>query len=110
MNPYRERRRGATAALLLALLPAAGCSVLGLGAAANDPAEVVFFDDFSGPALDRARWNVEVTGQWVNDEQQAYIDGDEVIHVVTGSEARGAHDGALAVPPKAIGASRQTDH
>ena len=29
-----------------------------------------FFEDFSGPSLDRSKWNVIVTGRTVNDEQQ----------------------------------------
>jgi beta-glucanase (GH16 family) len=92
--------RAALAVLLLALgvsFGTGGCSVRGIGAAGSERSEVVFFDDFSGPALDRSRWNVEVTGQWVNDEQQAYIDSDEVIHLVRGSAALGASDGALAI-------------
>ena len=36
------------------------------------PAPAVFFDDFSGKALDRRHWNVIVTGRTVNNEVQAY--------------------------------------
>jgi beta-glucanase (GH16 family) len=65
----------------------AGCSLFGVGPSRfrDADAEVVFFDDFSGPALDRTKWNVEVTGRWVNDEQQAYIDSEEVIRTVDGA-------------------------
>jgi beta-glucanase (GH16 family) len=43
-----------------------------------------FADEFSGTALDRAKWNVIVTGSgWrtVNNEQQAYVDSAEVLEV-----------------------------
>ena len=36
--------------------------------------DTVFFEDFNSKSLDRSKWNVEVTGQTVNDEQQAYVD------------------------------------
>ncbi len=45
----------------------------------------VFFDDFSGNALDRAHWNVIVTGRTVNDEQQAYVDSPDVLSVTGGA-------------------------
>ena len=67
----------------LALSGIAGCSLLGTRPAEGG-GEVVFFDDFSAPTLDRTKWNVEVTGRWVNDEQQAYVDSEEVIHVDDG--------------------------
>ena len=74
---------------LVAILPAAvaGCSFLRSSQPrfADEGREVVFFDDFSGPALDRTKWNVEVTGRWVNDEQQAYVDSEEVIRTVDGA-------------------------
>ena len=44
----------------------------------------LFADEFSGNALDRAKWNVIVTGNgWhtVNNEQQAYIDSTDVLDV-----------------------------
>ncbi|GAC1473718.1 MAG: hypothetical protein NVSMB9_22850 [Isosphaeraceae bacterium] len=59
--------------------------------------ETVFFDDFSGPGLDRAKWNVEVTGPTYNDEQQAYIDSTDTVHVARGTEAVGAEKGALVI-------------
>jgi beta-glucanase (GH16 family) len=83
--------RSASTLALLAL--AAACSPRATTVpAAPDPAraDTVFFDDFAGPELDRARWNVEVTGQWVNNEQQAYVDSPEVIRIVRGAEAAGA--------------------
>jgi beta-glucanase (GH16 family) len=48
-----------------------------------DP-ETIFFDDFTSDQLDRSIWNVEITGQTVNNEQQAYIDSPETIYIKQG--------------------------
>src|SRR5215510_9547556 len=51
------------------------------------PQKTLFADEFSGTALDRAKWNVIVTGSgWrtVNNEQQAYIDSPDVLSVGSG--------------------------
>lgn len=64
----------------------------------TDPAaKTVFFDDFSGEALDLTKWNVVITGQTVNNEQQAYVDAPEVIYIAHGPEAEGAVNGALVL-------------
>ncbi len=67
-------------------------------------AQGVFFDDFAGPALDRSKWNVLVTGSsWrtVNNEQQAYVDSADTISFVRGSAAaEGAQNGALVLRPR----------
>jgi beta-glucanase (GH16 family) len=55
------------------------------------PERIVFFDDFSGSALDRSKWNVVVTGRTVNAEQQAYVDSADVIAVL---------DGELVIQPR----------
>jgi beta-glucanase (GH16 family) len=47
--------------------------------------KALFADEFSGPSLDRAKWNVIVTGRTVNDEQQAYIDSTDVLSVADGT-------------------------
>lgn len=61
---------------------------------------VVFFDDFSGKTLDRAKWNVEVThGSVVNNEQQAYVDSSSTIYLTHGAEAAGAQNGILVIKP-----------
>jgi beta-glucanase (GH16 family) len=60
---------------------------------------VVFFDDFSGPGLDRSRWTPVVTGGTVNNEQQAYVDAPDVFTFVKG-DAEGASNGALAIRPR----------
>lgn len=64
------------------------------------PPRTVFFDDFSAPALDRTKWNVEVTGQHVNDEQQAYVDSPETISIAHGADLAGAENGALVIQAK----------
>lgn len=62
--------------------------------------EVVFFDDFSGPVLDRTKWNVRVTGGTVNNEQQAYVDSSATISIEQGNEVEGAHNGMLVLRPR----------
>lgn len=57
----------------------------------------LFFDDFTGPALDRSRWNVEVSGDVYNNEQQAYIDSADVVRLLPEGTAEGAAHGALAI-------------
>jgi len=59
--------------------------------------DTVFFEDFNGPALDRTKWNVEVTGNTVNDEQQAYVDSSSVLYFVHDKDAEGAKNGALVI-------------
>lgn len=53
-------------------------------------ADTLFFDDFSGEELNREKWNVVVTGFWVNNEQQAYVDSSSTVYTVKGKGARGA--------------------
>lgn len=60
---------------------------------------IVFFDDFSGTTLDRSKWNVQVTGGTVNNEQQAYVDSALTISIVHGEAAQGAKNGALLLQP-----------
>lgn len=52
---------------------------------AGTAARPLFEDEFSGSALDRAKWNVIVTGRTVNNEQQAYIDSTDVLDVGGGT-------------------------
>jgi len=80
-------KRTVLACALLALLPASRPS--------GSADRTIFFDDFSGPALDRAKWNVIVTGRTVNNEQQAYVDSPETIAI--DASAEGAKQGALAI-------------
>src|SRR5215467_5012352 len=70
---------------------AAGLICLSLLTSAQAPATraaAIFYEDFSGPALDRSKWNVIVTGRTVNDEQQAYVDSPDTMSL---------KDGALAI-------------
>lgn len=60
-------------------------------------ARLLFFDDFSQGPLDRAKWNVRVTGQVVNNEQQAYVDSAETLYTTADHEATGR---ALALHPR----------
>ncbi len=65
-----------------------------------DKPEVVFFDDFKGPELDRTKWSVRITGMVVNNEQQAYVDSPETLYIAHGREAAGAKSGALVIRPR----------
>ncbi|SHN10564.1 family 16 glycosylhydrolase [Mucilaginibacter sp. OK098] len=58
----------------------------------NQPkkADTVFFEDFNQKALDRTKWNVEVTGNTVNDEQQAYVDSASTIYLLNNAGSDGA--------------------
>mgnify|MGYP001766285284 CR=1 FL=1 len=60
--------------------------------------ELLFFDDFSSEKLDRSKWNVEITGKTVNDEQQAYIDSPEVIYIHQGDSSTSG--GTLVIHPR----------
>ena len=82
-----------TAVLIAALF-------LSVGAGLPRQTGVLFFDDFSGPDIDRSKWNVIVTGRTVNNEQQAYVDSRETLDFVSGAAAEGATNGALAIRPR----------
>nr|WP_294944491.1 glycoside hydrolase family 16 protein [uncultured Mucilaginibacter sp.] len=55
--------------------------------------DTLFFEDFSGHTLNRSKWNVEVTGNTVNQEQQAYVDSAATIFME--HKVEGAKNGAL---------------
>jgi beta-glucanase (GH16 family) len=59
--------------------------------------DTVFFEDFNERALNRDKWNVEVTGHTVNNEQQAYVDSAATIYLVKGAKTEGAKNGALVL-------------
>jgi beta-glucanase (GH16 family) len=59
---------------------------------------IIFFDDFTFRELDRSKWNVEITGNIVNNEQQAYIDSPETIYLVN-DDYESAH-GVLVIQPR----------
>ncbi len=64
---------------------------------AQPKTDTVFFEDFNEQTLDRAKWNVEVTGNTVNDEQEAYVDSASTLYLVHGADAGGANNGALMI-------------
>jgi beta-glucanase (GH16 family) len=61
--------------------------------------DTVFFEDFNENSLDRAKWNVEISGTVNNDEQQAYVDSAATVYLVKGKDAMGAKNGALVIQP-----------
>jgi hypothetical protein len=63
-------------------------------------AQILFYDDFRSEELDRSNWNVRITGNIYNDEQQAYIDSSETIYIASEGQAPGAHLGALVLHPR----------
>jgi len=60
--------------------------------------EVIFFDDFTSEKLDRSKWNVEITGTTVNNEQQAYVDSPETIYI--NQERHDSAHGVLVIHPR----------
>jgi beta-glucanase (GH16 family) len=90
----------ATTCTLLLPLIAASCSSARVANPPPAAGTVLFFDDFTGPGLDRSKWNVEVWETTVNDEQQAYVDTPETIFIASGADADGASNGALVIRPR----------
>lgn len=78
----------------------AKCTASKKTALSKEAGTIVFFDDFSGNALDRSKWNVRVTGNTVNNEQQAYIDSTSTVYITHGADAAGAESGALVLQPR----------
>ena len=80
---------------ILSSLLISSCAGILLPAHSRPAERTIFSDEFSGRELDRSKWNTIVTGETVNDEQQAYVDSPETIAIV--HEAAGADGGALAI-------------
>jgi beta-glucanase (GH16 family) len=59
--------------------------------------ELIFFDDFTSNELDREKWNVEISGEIHNKEQQAYIDSSETIYLQSGADTA---QGVLVIHPR----------
>ncbi|HEV8061125.1 MAG TPA: glycoside hydrolase family 16 protein [Gemmataceae bacterium] len=101
MAPTAKHTHAGLLAVAVAVMSVALARCPAAGTAATErlvaEPETVFFDDFSGPALDRTKWRVEITGQTVNDEQQAYVDSPDTISIARGEEAEGASNGALVL-------------
>ncbi|WP_221284606.1 glycoside hydrolase family 16 protein [Mucilaginibacter sp. SP1R1] len=79
------------------LLLSAGFLMVSHAKAQQSKTDTVFFDDFNTGSLDRSKWNVEVTGNTVNDEQQAYVDTTATLYMLKGDQAEGAVNGALVL-------------
>jgi beta-glucanase (GH16 family) len=88
--------------ILMAATSLTQCSTAKKNTTGASGAETVFFDDFSGNALDTSKWNVITTGPVFNNEQQAYVDTAAVIYVAHGSQAEGAKNGALVIQPRYV--------
>lgn len=73
--------------------------VAGKAQQVNKKTDTIFFEDFSGSKLNREKWNVETTGNTVNDEQQAYIDSASTLFLDNGKNAVGAKNGVLVIRP-----------
>ncbi len=58
---------------------------------------IIFFDDFTTNELDRNKWNVVVTEDIYNNEQQAYIDSEETIYLL---EKEDDANGVLVIQPR----------
>jgi beta-glucanase (GH16 family) len=58
--------------------------------------EIIFFEDFTSEYLDRSNWNVRTTGPVYNNEQQAYVDSLETIHI---DQLSPEGNGLLAIQP-----------
>lgn len=92
----RARRQGRKTLVALGV----GVLLAAAGLTRQSAPAVLFFDDFTGPELDRRAWEVIVTGRTVNDEQQAYVDSPENLRIVYGAAAAGAENGALEIRPR----------
>lgn len=86
--------------ILAAMFLCSQCASVRRSATDINTGKIVFFDDFSGPALDRSKWNIVTTGQVANNEQQAYTDSAATIYTVQGYDAEGAKNGALVIQPR----------
>jgi len=86
----------ATLACARAVPPASASGAAAALPPASGAGATIFADEFSGPALDRAKWTV-YTGEVYNDELQRYVDSAENIYIARGAEAGGAADGALVI-------------
>ena len=92
-------QRWLKASLLLLIPFFLQCSAVKKSIGGQDNAKVIFFDDFSNSRLDTTKWNVLITGQVFNNEQQAYVDSAATIYTVRGAAAEGASNGALVLHP-----------
>src|ERR1700712_5534436 len=59
--------------------------------------DTIFFENFNQKSLDRSKWNVEITGNTVNQEQQAYVDSASTTYLLNNAAEEGATNGALVL-------------
>lgn len=98
MHPYK-RSGFIFCYLFISCIVYMQCAPVKKGLTGKNNGKVIFFDDFSGEVLDRSKWNVQVTGFHVNNEQQAYVDSSVTLYLAHGPEAEGAQNGALVLQP-----------
>jgi beta-glucanase (GH16 family) len=55
-----------------------------LAVSAQQKIDTLFYESFNSKSLDRTKWNVEITGNTVNNEQQAYVDSAKVLSQIDG--------------------------
>lgn len=97
---YNKLKRWNVIAVVTVIAMFAQCTATRKSATDINSSKIIFFDDFSGNALDRSKWNVIVTGPVFNNEQQAYVDSSSTIYTVRGWDAEGAKNGALVIQPR----------
>lgn len=86
--------------LKVTAVPAVALLTLGAGMPRNETPKpvkenIVFFDDFSGKEINRANWNVSVSGHINNNELQAYVDSSATLQL--SDNVKGAKNGALVI-------------
>lgn len=64
----------------------------------SDKSKEIFFEDFTAEEINREHWNVKVTGEIFNNEQQAYIDSIETIYTEPGHYLDA--NGVLVIHPR----------
>ncbi len=97
---YRKRLNWLKIASIVAMPAFTFCAASKNNRDFEASSQTIFFDDFSGSSLDRTKWNVVLTGQVANNEQQAYVDSIATIYTVKGKASEGAKNGALVLQPR----------
>lgn len=64
----------------------------------SDYNDTIFFEDFTSDHINRDHWNVMVTGDVFNKEQQAYVDSVETIYTESGHQIDA--NGVLVIHPR----------
>ena len=91
----------ASCALILTLVDLAHAQIAASPQQSSESCtEVLFFDDFSQPTLDRSAWNIEVVDAPHNNEQQAYVDAPETLYIDHDIQEEGVTGGVLVLQPR----------